>query len=119
MHAEELARFEALVVRGPGVDDCAIWKGAIGGDGYGRYWVRRGCGERIMVRANRYALAAAQDGRRWSRRCAHCTVVTTRSLGGSSVLRRLRAVAHDAGDRNEQSGTMLSPDNGEITSTGD
>ena len=62
MHAEELARFEALVVRGPGVDDCAIWKGAIGGDGYGRYWVRRGCGERIMVRANRYALAAAQAG---------------------------------------------------------
>ena len=35
VHAEELARFEALVVRGPGVDDCAIWKGAIGGDGYG------------------------------------------------------------------------------------
>ena len=62
MHAEELARFEALVVRGPGVDDCAIWKGAIGGDGYGRYWVRRACSERIMVRANRYALAAAQDG---------------------------------------------------------
>ena len=62
VHAEELARFEALVVRGPGVDDCAIWKGAIGGDGYGRYWVRRGCSERIMVRANRYALAAAQDG---------------------------------------------------------
>ena len=31
---------------------------------------------------------------------------------------RLRAVAHDAGDRNEQSGTMLSPNNGEITPTG-
>ena len=119
VHAEELARFEALVVRGPGADDCAIWKGAIGGDGYGRYWVRRGCSERIMVRANRYALAAAQDGvSRWNRRCARCTAVTTRSLGGSSVLRRLRAVAHDAGDRNEQSGTMLSPNNGEITPTG-
>ena len=26
------------------------------------FWVRRGGGERIMVRANRYALAAAQDG---------------------------------------------------------
>ena len=25
-------------------------------------WVRRGCSERMMVRANRYALAAAQDG---------------------------------------------------------
>ena len=35
-HAEELARFESNVVRGPGADDCAIWVGAIGGDGYGR-----------------------------------------------------------------------------------
>ena len=102
-----------------------------------------------MVRANRYALAAAQDGVALKARCARCTAVTwdcacgptgmrwrwppdllwvrtcsrcmnatTRSLGGSSVLRRLRAVAHDAGDRNEQSGTMLSPNNGEITPTG-
>ena len=62
MHSEELARFETNVVRGPYRDDCAIWVGAIGGDGYGRFWVRRGGGERIMVRANRYALAAAQDG---------------------------------------------------------
>lgn len=61
-HAEELARFESLIVRGPLADDCAIWVGAIGGDGYGRFWVRRGCSERIMLRANRYALAAAQDG---------------------------------------------------------
>jgi hypothetical protein len=57
-----LERFEASVVRGPGVDDCAIWKSAVGADGYGRFWVRRG-GQRIMVRANRYALAAAQDGK--------------------------------------------------------
>ena len=56
---------------------------------------------------------AGISGRRW-----RCTNATTRSLGGSSVLRRLRAVAHDAGDRNEQSGTMLSPNNGEITPTG-
>jgi hypothetical protein len=62
VHGAELARFESLVVRGPEPDDCAIWVGAIGGDGYGRFWVRRGCSERIMVRANRYALAAAQDG---------------------------------------------------------
>ena len=55
-------RFETNVVRGPYRDDCAIWVGAIGGDGYGRFWVRRGGGERIMVRANRYALAAARDG---------------------------------------------------------
>lgn len=48
-------------MRGPGRDDCAIWVGAIGGDGYGRFWVRRG-GVRMMVRANRYALAASLDG---------------------------------------------------------
>ncbi len=61
VHAGELRRFEANVVRGPGRDDCAIWTGSIGADGYGRLWVRRG-GARVMVRANRYALAAAQDG---------------------------------------------------------
>ena len=62
LHSEELARFETNVVRAPYRDDCAIWVGAIGGDGCGRCWVRRGCSERIMVRANRYALAASQDG---------------------------------------------------------
>lgn len=47
---------------GPGRDDRAIWVGAIGGDGYGRFWVRRD-GVRMMVRVNRYALAAWLDGR--------------------------------------------------------
>ncbi|OBJ86083.1 hypothetical protein A5640_11270 [Mycobacterium asiaticum] len=60
-HAEELARFEANVVRGPGPQDCAIWCAAVGSDAYGRFWVRRG-GHRIMVRANRYALAASLGG---------------------------------------------------------
>ena len=36
LHSAELVRFESQVVRGPGSDDCAIWVGAIGGDGYGR-----------------------------------------------------------------------------------
>jgi hypothetical protein len=62
LHAEELLRFEANVVRGPGSDDCAIWASAVGADGYGRWWVRRG-GGRIMVRPNRYALAAALAGK--------------------------------------------------------
>ena len=62
MHAEELVRFEASVVRGPGKDDCAIWASAVGADGYGRFWVHRG-GMRMMVRANRYALAAALEGK--------------------------------------------------------
>jgi hypothetical protein len=57
VHGEELARFEANVVRGPGAADCAIWCSAIGADGYGRFWLRRG-GARVMVRANRYALTA-------------------------------------------------------------
>jgi hypothetical protein len=34
-HADESTRFESNVVRGPGADDCAIWVGAIGPDGYG------------------------------------------------------------------------------------
>ncbi len=61
-HADELRRFEDNVVRGPGGEDCAIWCSAIGADGYGRFWVRRG-GTRIMVRANRYALATAMNGK--------------------------------------------------------
>jgi hypothetical protein len=36
IHAEELRRFDSNVVRGPGADDCAIWTGAVGADGYGR-----------------------------------------------------------------------------------
>ena len=61
-HAEELRRFEGNLVRGPRAEDCAIWCSSIGADGYGRFWVRR-AGTRIMVRANRYALAAAMNGK--------------------------------------------------------
>ena len=90
VHAEELRRFESQIVRGPGPADCAIWTGAIGGDGYGRFWVRRGLGERIMVRANRYALAAAREGRAlepWVRAlhgCDNpvCVRVSRRAEGG-------------------------------------
>ena len=60
-HADELRRFVSYVVRGPGDDDCAIWVGAVGADGYGRFWIRRS-GKRIIVRANRYALAASLNG---------------------------------------------------------
>jgi hypothetical protein len=59
--AEEIARFEQMVVRGPGTRDCWIFTGAIGGDGYGRLWVYRE-GRRIMLRSNRYALALARKG---------------------------------------------------------
>jgi len=56
-HAGEVERFWAKVVRGPGERDCWIWTGAIADDGYGRFWIRRVGGERI-VRPNRYAVAA-------------------------------------------------------------
>lgn len=59
--AAEIARFEQSVVRGPEPDDCWLFVSAIGGDGYGRLWIRRG-GRRIMVRSNRYALALAREG---------------------------------------------------------
>jgi hypothetical protein len=37
VHAVEIKRFLAKVVEGPD-GYCAIWRGAIGDDGYGRYW---------------------------------------------------------------------------------
>lgn len=55
-HVNEIARFEQFVVRGPGERDCWIWTGAIGDDGYGRFWVGRSGGPDV-VRAARYALA--------------------------------------------------------------
>ncbi len=74
VHAEELARFEALVVRGPGADDCAIWKGAIGGDGYVsnravKKSVRQpfpmiaGCGTSTMVSAVRLVRSSRRTPR--------------------------------------------------------
>ncbi|GJO38671.1 hypothetical protein NJB1604_06260 [Mycobacterium marinum] len=62
VHSEELLRFEQNAVRRSGPEDCAIWCSAIGTDGYGQFWLRRG-GTRVMLRTNRYALAAALNGR--------------------------------------------------------
>ena len=62
-HANEIAQFFAHVVRGPGRQDCWLWTGAIGTDGYGRFALRRsGWRHPVMVRPPRYALAAAQAG---------------------------------------------------------
>ncbi len=57
VHVDELARFWAKVVRGPGARDCWLWVGAIADDGYGRFWVRRD-GRGRVVRPHRYAVAA-------------------------------------------------------------
>jgi hypothetical protein len=40
VHAAELARFESQVVRGPDIDDCAIWMGRSAAT-YGLNWIRR------------------------------------------------------------------------------
>lgn len=58
LHAAEIARFHSHVVCGPTSSDCDIWTGAIGGDGYGRFYLtREGAG--FCVRPHRYALAIA------------------------------------------------------------
>ncbi|QZH69504.1 hypothetical protein K6L26_30975 (plasmid) [Mycolicibacterium farcinogenes] len=58
VHPAECARFCSYVVIGPEADDCSIWVGAIGADGYGRFFITRS-GTGFCVRPNRYALAMA------------------------------------------------------------
>jgi hypothetical protein len=58
VHAGEVARFRSYVVAGPDEDSCSLWRGAIGTDSYGRFYITRdGVGR--CVRPNRYALALA------------------------------------------------------------
>ncbi|WP_230589214.1 hypothetical protein [Mycobacterium kansasii] len=56
VHAAECRRFDSYVVKGPHAEDCDFFIGAIGKDGYGRFFIYRG-GAGICVRPNRYALA--------------------------------------------------------------
>ena len=56
VHASECRRFDSYVVEGPREEDCEFFIGAIGKDGYGRFFIYRG-GTGICVRPNRYALA--------------------------------------------------------------
>lgn len=56
LHAAEIARFHSHVVCGPTASDCNIWTGAIGADGYGRFYLTRD-GVGFCVRPHRYALA--------------------------------------------------------------
>jgi hypothetical protein len=58
VHGGEVARFESYVVAGPDGESCSLWRGAIGTDSYGRFYITRdGVGR--CVRPNRYALALA------------------------------------------------------------
>jgi hypothetical protein len=56
VHAAEVARFRSKIVTGPREEECSIWTGSIGPDGYGGYYITRE-GMRFCVRPNRYALA--------------------------------------------------------------
>ena len=58
VHAAEVARFRSKIVAGPGDQNCNIWVGGIGADGYGRYFITRS-GMGLCVRPNRYVLALA------------------------------------------------------------
>lgn len=58
LHAAEIARLHSHVVCGPTPSDCNIWTGAIGADGYGRFYLTRD-GVGFCVWPHRYALATA------------------------------------------------------------
>ena len=55
MNQREETRFWEKVIKGPDPGACWIWVGAIGDDGYGRFWTQTpGSGQR-MLRAHRAA----------------------------------------------------------------
>lgn len=56
--ADEVARFWRHIVKGPGERDCWIWVGAIGDDGYGRFWTTRDGRDRVL-RPHRIAFSLA------------------------------------------------------------
>lgn len=58
VHASECKRFDSMIAIGPTSTDCDIWVRAIGGDGYGRFFITRE-GRGRGVRPHRYALARA------------------------------------------------------------
>lgn len=47
-------RFWSHVVKGPNRSDCWIWTGAIGDDGYGRFWLPRPDGGQRAMRPQRW-----------------------------------------------------------------
>src|SRR5690242_9382390 len=53
MAADE-ARFWTKVIKGPRENDCWLWTGAVGDDGYGRFWIKTPAGQQA-VRPQRFA----------------------------------------------------------------
>ena len=50
-------RFFSHVVKGPEVHHCWLWCGAVGDDGYGRFWVKDpATGKQRVYRAHRFAM---------------------------------------------------------------
>lgn len=88
-HRAELARFCRHIVVGPDVDDCAIWVGAIGDDGYGRFHVSRNATARFesfvptVTPSPRHSVVC-----RWNRTSCAYTLVTIRSACGSRMRQR-------------------------------
>lgn len=55
MNQREEKRFWEKVIKGPTENACWIWTGAIGDDGYGRFWTQTPDGGQRMLRAHRAA----------------------------------------------------------------
>lgn len=49
-------RFFSYVIKGEEPHHCWIWTGAIGDDGYGRFWVKKEDGTQRVYRAHRFAM---------------------------------------------------------------
>lgn len=62
--SREQDRFWSHVVQGPAEQSCWLWTGAIGDDGYGRFWIsdQHAPNGQRAVRPHRWALAHALGG---------------------------------------------------------
>lgn len=56
MKKTNIERFNSFIVKGEASHHCWIWCGAIGDDGYGRFWVKSEDGKQRVYRAHRYAM---------------------------------------------------------------
>lgn len=52
--AADVERLWKHVVKGPDVDDCWIWTGAVGDDGYGRFWTAGDGARQRTMRPQRF-----------------------------------------------------------------
>lgn len=49
-------RFDSFIIKGDQSHHCWLWVGAIGDDGYGRFWVKSDDGTQRVYRAHRYSM---------------------------------------------------------------